>query len=82
MPYGAAALLAWYGTTRLAARWLTVSAMVLLPAAVAAARLYRGGHHPTDIAGSVLLAVLWLACTRRIVKPVTVRTGRSETLHD
>lgn len=40
---------------------------------VALARLYRGVHHPTDIAGSVLLAVLWLTT----VWLVLLRAGKS-----
>jgi undecaprenyl-diphosphatase len=58
--YGAIAVLVWRATGRPAARWAALSAAVLMTAAVAVARLYRGVHHPTDIGGSVLLAGLWL----------------------
>ena len=50
-------------------RWVAVTAVVLLPAAVAASRLYRGVHHPTDILGSILLAFSWVAAVWWIIRP-------------
>ncbi|HEX6498081.1 MAG TPA: phosphatase PAP2 family protein [Micromonosporaceae bacterium] len=50
-------------------RWLTVVAAVLMPLLVAAARLYRGMHHPTDLLGSVLLAACWVPLVYRVVQP-------------
>jgi undecaprenyl-diphosphatase len=41
-------------------RWLVLGVAVLLIVAVAAARLYRGAHYPTDVVASVLFAVPWL----------------------
>lgn len=58
--YGAIAVLVWRATGRAPVRWAAVSGAVLVTAGVAVARLYRGVHHPTDIAGSMLLAGLWL----------------------
>jgi undecaprenyl-diphosphatase len=48
-----------------------VALAVLMPLLVALSRLYRGEHHPTDIAGGVLLAVAWLAATVLFVRPNT-----------
>jgi undecaprenyl-diphosphatase len=55
-------------------RWLFVAAAVLMPLWVAASRMYRGMHHPTDILGSLLLAAGWLATTVYLVRP---NRGRS-----
>jgi membrane-associated phospholipid phosphatase len=43
-------------------RWLATTACLLVPALVAYARLYRGMHHPTDIAVGVVngLVCAWL----------------------
>ncbi|HET9893830.1 MAG TPA: phosphatase PAP2 family protein [Streptosporangiaceae bacterium] len=41
-------------------RWLSLVPAITFPVLVAASRLYRGEHHPTDIAGGLLLAALWL----------------------
>jgi len=45
------------------ARWSLIVLLLLIPLSVAAGRLYRGMHHPTDIAGSVLNAVLVVLIT-------------------
>lgn len=46
-----------------ALRWLATTACLLVPALVAYARLYRGMHHPTDVAVGVAngLVCAWLA---------------------
>ena len=51
--------------------WPTLAwtAAVVVPAGVAVARLYRGVHHPTDVAGSILLAVAWLTVVWFIMRP-------------
>jgi undecaprenyl-diphosphatase len=56
--YGAIAVLG-YARTRRRAWW----SLLLIPAAVGAARLYRGMHHPSDVAAGVLLGALcvWAA---------------------
>jgi undecaprenyl-diphosphatase len=50
-------------------RWLFPAAAVLMPVLVAAARLYRGEHHPTDLLGSVLLAACWTVAVMLVVRP-------------
>jgi diacylglycerol kinase family enzyme/membrane-associated phospholipid phosphatase len=65
--YGGLAVLAW----RLgAATWLRIAAValaVLAPVLVAMSRLYRGMHHPSDVAGGLLLACCWLAVTSMVM---------------
>ena len=36
-------------------RWITVVLAVVMPLVVAASRVYRGMHHPTDIVGALIL---------------------------
>jgi undecaprenyl-diphosphatase len=49
-------------------RWLCWM-LVLVPVAVAAARLYRGMHHPSDVTASFLNGALCLAVMYRAFRP-------------
>ena len=57
-------------------RWSTVVAAVVLPAVVTLSRLYRGMHHPTDVLGAVLLALLWVGLLRWVIRPNADLRGR------
>ncbi len=50
-------------------RWLFLVPAVVMPAAIALSRMYRGEHHPTDITGSIIFAALWLTATTLLIKP-------------
>ncbi|MFZ2044747.1 MAG: phosphatase PAP2 family protein [Trebonia sp.] len=50
-------------------RYLFLIPAIVMPVAVALARMYRGEHHPTDILASVLFAALWLTATTMLIKP-------------
>ena len=50
-------------------RYLFLIPAIVMPVAVATARMYRGEHHPTDILASVLFAALWLTAATRLIKP-------------
>lgn len=63
--YGGLAALV-LAATRAWWRWLVLVAAVVVVAAVALARLYRGAHFPTDVLGSVLFAVPWLLVVLRL----------------
>lgn len=66
--YGSVAVLVLCWTRR---RWRSVVVGIALAiiVSVAAARLYRGAHYPTDVLGSVLFAVPWLLVTVRALPP-------------
>ena len=50
-------------------RYLFLIPAIVMPVAIATARMYRGEHHPTDILASVLFAALWLTATTRLIEP-------------
>ncbi|GIG91584.1 phosphatase PAP2 family protein [Plantactinospora endophytica] len=62
-------------------RWLTVVAAVVMPLGVAASRMYRGMHHPSDFAGAMLLTALWIGLLWLVVRPneELTRGGRQDT---
>jgi membrane-associated phospholipid phosphatase len=50
-------------------RWVFLALAVLMPAAVALSRMYRGMHHPTDVLGAALLSACWLSVLWWTVRP-------------
>jgi membrane-associated phospholipid phosphatase len=70
-----AVLLVIWPRTRAWWRWIFAVLAVLMPALVAVSRMYRGMHHPTDVAGAVLLAALLVTMVYRIVRPNADLTG-------
>ena len=61
--YGALAVLASERARSAVVRGLTLALAVLIPLAVAAARVYRGMHYLTDVVGGILLGGAWLLAT-------------------
>lgn len=57
-------------------RWAFVALAVAMPALVAVQRLHAGAHHPTDVLGSLLLALPWLFVAWRVLGPVNPRSPR------
>jgi undecaprenyl-diphosphatase len=59
--------------------WLKALAwsLLLIPVAVALSRLYRGMHHPSDVAASFLNGLACVAVTARAMLDRTVRWGRA-----
>jgi undecaprenyl-diphosphatase len=57
-------------------RWLFIVPAIAMPVLVALSRMYRGEHHPTDIAGSLLFSALWLTATSLLIRPNADRRGR------
>jgi undecaprenyl-diphosphatase len=59
--YGSVAAIAVWHSRR---RWLTVAAVILcaaVPLTIAASRVYRGMHYPTDVFAGAMLGVIWLS---------------------
>src|SRR3954449_278528 len=50
-------------------RRLTMAVVVVVPAGVALSGLYRGAYRPLDVAGAVLLAMIWLAVATFALDP-------------
>jgi membrane-associated phospholipid phosphatase len=59
--YGSvAAIILWHNRYR----WITVAAVVVcatVPLLIAAGRVYRGMHYPTDVLAGMLLGAIWLS---------------------
>jgi len=66
--YGAAAILA-IPRIRGPWRWLAVVPAVVMTGLVGWSRMYRGEHHPLDVVGGILLALLWLAAVTAALRP-------------
>ena len=65
--YGGLLVIAWCSSQRRWLRALATFLAIVIPIAVAFARLYRGMHFPTDVMASALLGVLWLGVTARVL---------------
>jgi membrane-associated phospholipid phosphatase len=63
---GIAVVIAWH-TRHIWARALIVALLLLVPIAVAYARLYRGMHFPTDIVGSFINGTLAVLISARTI---------------
>jgi undecaprenyl-diphosphatase len=66
--YTSLALVAHRRVRRPWLRRLMIGLLLALPVLVAAARLYRGMHHPSDIVGSLVNAGLLLLLTDRLLR--------------
>jgi undecaprenyl-diphosphatase len=50
-------------------RWTAVVLAVVMPAAVALSRMYRGMHHPSDLLGASILTALWVVLLWWVLRP-------------
>jgi undecaprenyl-diphosphatase len=60
-------------------RWLFLIPAVVMPICVATSRIYRGEHHPTDIAGSLIFAACWITAAYLLIKPNDGATAHQRT---
>ncbi len=56
-------------------RWLFLLPAVAFPILVAASRMYRGEHHPTDVLASLLFAALWVPAATLLLRPNSPANG-------
>lgn len=76
--YTSLAIIVWMLTDSRLLRTLFLLLAVLVPIFVAMSRLYRGMHHPTDVVGSVVLAIGSLVCAIVVTRVTTaVRLAHS-----
>jgi len=76
--YGSIAVLAWRLVAPRLVRFAATSAAVVVPLLVAASRLYRGMHFPTDVAAGALLGLTWLGTVTYVLllkRPRSPRDG-------
>jgi membrane-associated phospholipid phosphatase len=71
--YGGLAVIVGWRLRRVVPKVLLIAVLVALPCVVAAARLYRGMHHPSDVIFGVANG---LACLTIAVRAFLPRTGR------
>jgi undecaprenyl-diphosphatase len=62
-------------------RWLFVVPAIALPLLVAASRMYRGEHHPTDVLASICFAALWIPAVSWLIKPNAAGRARTRSRH-
>jgi undecaprenyl-diphosphatase len=55
--------------TRTWLRGFVIALAVFMPLMIAAARIYRGAHHPLDVTGGIVLALLWVTAVTLAVRP-------------
>jgi membrane-associated phospholipid phosphatase len=65
--YAALAVVVLRRTRRRWVRGVSVTLLLAVPVLVGLSRLYRGMHHPSDVAGSVVCAGLTLAVSYVVV---------------
>ena len=56
-------------------RWLFLIPAVAFPILVAASRMYRGEHHPTDVLASLLFAAVWVPAATLLLRPNSPANG-------
>ncbi|MGN6796082.1 MAG: phosphatase PAP2 family protein [Streptosporangiaceae bacterium] len=56
-------------------RWLLLIPAGAVPILVAASRMYRGEHHPTDVLASLLFAALWVPAVTLLIRPNSAAAG-------
>jgi undecaprenyl-diphosphatase len=66
--YGAIAVVVFWHTRKVWARALAVCITALVPPIVALARMYRGMHHPTDVAAGFVIGLMCLIVVTTVLQ--------------
>jgi membrane-associated phospholipid phosphatase len=65
--YGVLVIVVLVHTRRRVWRALAVAVAALIVLSIGTSRLYRGMHYPTDVAGGILLGLLWITVTSLVI---------------
>lgn len=65
--YGVLVVVVFAYASRAALRGLAVVIAAVIVLSIGASRLYRGMHYPSDIAGGILLGLLWVTVTSLVL---------------
>jgi membrane-associated phospholipid phosphatase len=65
--YGLLAVIVIAYSAHAAWRILALAAAALIVASIGMSRLYRGMHYPSDVAGGILLGLLWITVTTLVI---------------
>jgi membrane-associated phospholipid phosphatase len=65
--YGLLAVIVIAHSARSACRILAVAAAAMIVMSIGVSRLYRGMHYPSDVAGGILLGLLWITVTTLVI---------------
>lgn len=65
--YGVLVVVVFAYSTRTVWRALAATIAVLIVMSIGLSRLYRGMHYPSDVAGGILLGILWITVTTLII---------------
>lgn len=77
--YGLLAVLVVVYSSRFVWRTLAVIAAVGIVLSIGSSRLYRGMHYPSDVAGGIVLGLLWLSVTTLVILSGHVERRRRAT---
>lgn len=65
--YGLLVIVVFTYSTRLLWRTLAVAAATVIVVSIGISRLYRGMHYPSDVAGGIVLGLLWITVTTLVI---------------
>ena len=75
--YGLLAIVVIAYSTRFVWRALAVIAATAIVLSIGMSRLYRGMHYPSDVAGGILLGVLWITVTTLVILHGQTKRGHT-----
>jgi membrane-associated phospholipid phosphatase len=76
--YGVLVVVVFAYVTRTLWRTLAVTVATLIVLSIGLSRLYRGMHYPSDVAGGILLGLLWITVTTLVILHGHTRRDRAQ----